>query len=426
MTRRNALRDTWAPPSVYTVFANIPTYIYLIMIPVVQNYLFDPSGFFERIASYAVSLLLTAGAAAVSAAGYFGQHISADETGVSVRRGLFIRRTYRASYARLQSAAFAVSPVMRLFSAVRVSFSACRFGNGMSAFYLTDETAGELRGGMLSGLGKKISSFRARNGRTLLAAALLSNPFGGFAAAAPFIRGVGRAAGENARSELVSSLDFSQLLVLIGIPPAAAFLTYLFIAFSLVSALRAFFASYSLRADIYERGAVVRRGLVTRRETIVPFGCDVRVTVLRTLPMLPLRLRGCALSPRELGRRGSVTVAPAADRDTARSVCRAVFGGDLPRFTVVSRPKPRELPRYVAAPGLLMVLCAAALPFAVRAGIFAETVVLALAALVAFACIWLVFALFAFRFVSVSRAPGFVRVRTVRRLTLVEEMFRDI
>ena len=419
------MRKQRTSPSVYTVFANIPTYIYLVMIPVVQNYLFDPKGFFERFASYSVSLMMTAAAAVFSAAGFAGQHVEAGTSGVTLRRGVFIKRKCRFPYSRLRSASFAVSPTMRLFSAVRVTLSSARRDERHGTFYLPRDTAEALKTGMLAELGERVTELRAKNGRLLLAAALLSNPLAGLIAIVPFLRGVGRAAGEQARSELMRSLDFSQLLVLLGISPTAAFLAYFLLACTVVSALRTFVITFGQRALFYERGAVVSCGLVTRRETLVPLGKSACLTVTRTLPMLPLRLCSCFLSPRRMGEKGRVLAASAVDNKTAERLTYAVFGEKAPRFTAVERPGLSSLPRFAAAPGIMLLMSAALLPAAVRAGVFAKTVVLMLAALVAAASVWLLFSLYGFRFVETARGGGFVRVRRIKRLTLIEEIYRE-
>ena len=56
--------------SVYTVFANIPTYIYTAAIPILQNYLFDPKGAMQIIISNALNIVLMAAALTLSAADY--------------------------------------------------------------------------------------------------------------------------------------------------------------------------------------------------------------------------------------------------------------------------------------------------------------------------------------------------------------------
>lgn len=273
----------------YTIFAYIPTFIYLTAIALVQNYLFDPRGFWEHIASYAVSIFMTCGAVLISAADYSRRSVTITDRYISVAQGLLVRSEYRIPYSSLHCFGSTQSPFSRLAGVVKITLGAARRDGRRGVIYLPKERADKAARVMYGGAGEELCTLCSKNSRVFLTSALLANPVGGVLAAAPIISGVGRAAGIDARDALLHELDFSQYFLMLGVPPLTAFIAYVLIAMYLVSVAVMFERNFALRCTVFDGGLQIGSGAVVKKEWYVPFS---RITGSRCRQTMLMRTFG--------------------------------------------------------------------------------------------------------------------------------------
>ena len=301
--------------SAYTLFANIPAYIYLLIIPMIQNFLFDPEGIWQQLASNAVGLLMAAGAAAISAVDYSRRRFRLTKRGAVVSQGIFLRSVYRVSYEKLRSVTFVKAPLTDLFSAEKIVLGISPRDGKRGTLYISHEKSEQLKDEMRTALGSENDVYRAKNRKVFLLCALLSNPITGFLAAVPFVRGIGRAAGAQARDELLRTLDFSRYLIYLGIPPVAAFIAYLLFACYLFSAAVMFLRNGDLTCTFYNGGVVIRKGIVHVRETVIPLHRITALKVTQSVLMKPMGLYNCYVKIEGKGKKSLFLCTAAASKE---------------------------------------------------------------------------------------------------------------
>ncbi len=417
--------------SLYTFFANIPTYFYIILIPIIQNYLFSPDDFFEHITSYGVSLLMSAAAFAISAADYSKRRYRLSDSRCTVRQGLFVRSIYSVPYEKLHTVTLVTSPTLRLFSAQKLILSATRSGKRRGSLYIPKKSADKFEEGIRSSLGSRKFTISTTGGRAFLSAALLSNPISGLLAAVPIIRSAGRVVGENTSTELLRTLDFSGWLVVLGLPPAAAFTAYFLLVFYAVGALELFFKTAGLSCDLFENGTVITSGIKSRREVFVPYHRIDSVVITRSVFMLPFSRCSVFVSSLGAGKKGLRLCCAVEKTEPAYSAALRFFGKCLPngvcaddlcRAFSESKNSRRDRMKAAAAPAAALALSAALCAASAFTRVFGCAVPLALCVLVVMSALWLAFRLYVSGKVGSFIIAGLLVTRKYKRLTLVEEI----
>ncbi len=306
--------------SAYTLFANIPAYIYLLIIPMIQNFLFNPDGIWQQLASNAVGLFMAAGAAAISAVDYSRRRFRLTKRGAIVSQGIFLRSVYRVSYEKLRSVTFVKAPLTNLFSAEKIVLGISPRDGKRGTLYISCEKAEDIKDEMRMALGSENDVYRAKNRKVFLLCALLSNPVTGFLAAVPFVRGIGRAAGAQARDELLNTLNFSRYLIYLGISPVAAFIAYLLFACYLFSAAVMFLRNGDLSCTFYNGGVIIRKGIVHARETVIPIHRITSLRITQSVLMKPLKLYNCYIKIEGKRKKSLFLCAAAASKEEIEKI----------------------------------------------------------------------------------------------------------
>lgn len=291
---------------VYSVLADIPLYFYLILVPIIQNALFDPHGIMEQAVSNALGILCALAALAFSAADYKKRRFKVYRGGLIVKQGIFTRSFFCIRWENVLAASICTSPFMKLFSVTRAELPASRSDKRRCSVYMDSAQGERFEQALTNGFGKRLFVLSTKSRHILLSSVLLTNPLAGAAALFPVFQAVGRAAGAKAKEELRRSLDFSQYLVLIGIQPAAAIFAYVFIALWSAGTLALFFRMYGLRCVIFENGVSVEKGLIGRRRTFIANRRIDDVTVRQTLPMKLFGIRAVYIQTAIGGRKGVI------------------------------------------------------------------------------------------------------------------------
>lgn len=248
--------------SVYTVFANIPTYIYTAAIPILQNYLFDPKGAMQIIISNALNIVLMAAALTLSAADYSRKKLRFTDDCISVSQGTLVRSFFKLPYDKIRSLTFTSSPMMKLFSAVKLTAGPGRAG----AFYISEDAAKSLAEEFSIGFGGICCREKVSNRKILRMSALSANPLAGLTVAVPLFGIIGRAFGSGARKELLHRLDFSRYFLYLGLSKGAAVIAWVMAVLYVIGAVTVFLKNACLEYEICEKGTIVRSGILIRQE----------------------------------------------------------------------------------------------------------------------------------------------------------------
>ena len=408
--------------NISTFFARIPTFIYLLPIPILQNILFNPSGFWEHITSYTLSIIMFFAVGGAAAADYQTKRYKVFPDRTYIQKGIFFRSRFNIPYDRLQSVIIQSSPFTALFSAVKVQLNtpATRAKKGDADFYLSKTNAKRLIDEIYDDIGYIRRHYRARNSKIFFMAAIWSNPVSGLLLLSPFINNVGKVVGDELQNELIESFDLSKYLVYIGIPPTAAFITYILIFSYAVSVCADFVRNAGFTCTSFENGIVIKRGIIKRTLFFTNQTKINAVTLSQSIFMMPFSLYSAYIYTVGSGKtKGDKSLLIAAEKkNSVKHLLFLLFTDFHLDFPFTIKPVRRAFGAYIRLPFCLLtadiVLCSVLLKLRYFSNITAAFLFFSIPTLI----VWCFFRANAFSKSALSLNDRFVYLRSYRRVTL--------
>lgn len=409
--------------NIYTLFANIPKFIYLLPIPILQNILFDPKSFWEHITSYLLSIVLFITASIISTANYRAKSYKVYPEHTRIKEGIFIRSRFSIPYSRLQSVIIRSTPLPLLFSAVRVQLNtaATKAKKGDAVFYLSKKNANRLISEIFDDIGYISRLYRAKNSKIFFMAAIWSNPVSGFLIVSPIVNNTGKIIGEQLRDELINNFDFSKYLVYIGISPTAAFIAYVLLVFYAVSVFADFFRTANFTCTSYQNGIIIKRGIVKRTLFFTHPSKLNAITLSQSIFMLPLEIYSAYIYTTGSGKaKGDKSLLIVAEKkNTVKHLLTLLFPDLDLKFNFTIKPVRRSIRSYIRLPLWSMVINIIICTVALRNNIFTNIISSFMLVSVPFLTIWCFFRIKAFGNSALSANEKFVYIRFYRRITLI-------
>ena len=408
--------------NICTFFANIPTFIYLLPIPVLQHFLFDPQSFREKITSYSLSIILFFLVGGFSAADYRTKRYKVYPNSAHIKEGIFIRSRFNIPYSRLQSVILQSSPFTLLFSAVKIQLntSATKAKKGDAELYLSCDNAKRLISEIYDDIGYIARYYRAKNSKIFLMASIWSNPISGLLIISPIINNIGKIVGEELKAELIESFDLSKYFVYIGVPPTAAFIAYTLLVCYAVSVFTDFFHTANFTCTSYQNGIVIKRGILKKTLFLTNPSKLNAVTINQSIFMIPIRLCSAYIYTVGAGKaKGDKSLLIAAERkNTVKNLLRILFPNLNLDFNFTIKPVPRSIRAYLRLPLFVFAADIFIGTSALRLGIFENAVSSVMVLSIPLIIVWCLFRIKAFSCSALSLNESFVYIRSYRRITL--------
>lgn len=408
--------------NIYTLFANIPTFIYLLPIPILQNILFNPQDFWEHITSYLLSIILFIAVSIISAADYRTKSYKVYPEHTRIKEGIFIRSQFSIPYSRLQSVIIRSSPLLLIFNAVKVQLNtaATKAKKGDAVLYLSKKNAKRLISEIYDDIGYISRLYRAKNSKIFFMAAIWSNPVSGFLILSPIINNAGKIIGEQLRDELINNFDFSKYLVYIGISPTMAFIAYILLVCYAVSVCADFFRTANFTCTSYQNGIIIKRGIIKKTLFFTNPGKLNAITLSQSIFMMPLELYSAYIYTTGSGKaKGDRSLLIAAEKkNVVKHLLTLLFSNLNFGFRFTIKPVRRSVRAYLRLPLWLtildVVICTTALKMNIFTNIVSSYMLFSIPILIS----WCFFRVKAFSSSAISVNEKFVYVRFYKRVTL--------
>lgn len=407
--------------NIYTLFAGIPAYIYMLPIPILQNILFRPQSIWEQITSYSLSLLIFGISTGFAVADYLTKRYTPTLGYTYIQKGFPIRSRFMIPHERLQSVIIRRSPVTAIFSAVKIQLNtpAVKAKKGDAVFYLSSEKAKKLIGEIYADIGYIKRLYRAHNTKIFFMAAIWSNPVSGLLIIAPFIRNLGKIAGDSFSTELLESFDFSAYLIYIGIPPTTAIIAYFMLVCYAVSVIADFIRNGNFICTSYQNGILIKRGIFNRTFFLTNCKKLNAISINQSFAMLPTHLYSAYIHTVGSGKtKGDKSLMIAAERkdNVKQLLCQLLDGLDL-NFEKIIRPVKKSLKSYILLPFLLLIGDIILSMIIQKTNILGSLTFSFMIFTIPILLIWCIFRILAFNKASLAFNGKFIYVRSYRRLT---------
>ncbi len=408
--------------NIYTIFANIPVFVYLLPFPILQNYFFDPQSFFEHIASSLLSLVVFITASILSAADYRTKRYSVHPEYTHINEGIFFQSKFCIPYSRLQSVIMRSSPLPMMFNAVKVQLNtaATKAKKGDAVLYLSRKNAKRLISEIYDDLGCMSAHYRASNIKIFFMAAIWSNPVSGFLILSPLVNNTGKIIGEQLRDDLIANFDFSRYFIYPGINPTAAFAAYFLLVCYSVSVITDFFRTANFTCTAYQNGIVIKRGVIKKTFFFTHPGKLNAVNLSQSIFMIPFSLFSAYIYTTGSGKaKGDRSLLIAARRKNNLKLLLKKILPDLDfNFYLTIKPIYRAFKTYLIFPSLLLILDISSYFLLLNMRFSIHLIQYYLIITIPIIFIIFVFRIKAFDNTAISINDKFVYVSTFRRVTL--------
>lgn len=407
--------------NIYTLFAGLPTFIYLLPISILQTVLFKPESLWEQITSYALSLMFLILAVTFSVCGYINKRYMGTLNYTYIQNGFPIRSRFNLPHEKLQSVIIQKSPIPLLFNAVRVQLNtpATKAKKGDAMFYLSSNRAAKLLKEIYTDIGFHLNTYHANNTRIFFMASIWSNPVSGILIIAPFVYNTGKVAGERLSTQIFEKFDLSAYLIYIGLPPTTAIIAYFLLVCYIISVIADFIRNANFTCSSYQNGILIKRGVVKR--TFFMTNCKKlnAISINQSLVMLPTHLYSAYIHTVGSGKtKGDKSLLVAAEnKDNLKKILLQLLDGLDLNYSYMIRPVKKALKSYILVPFLLLTADIALSLYMQVESLLGSLTFNLMIFTIPWLLIWCIFRVIAHNKSAVSFNGKFIYVRGYKRLT---------
>lgn len=407
--------------NIYTLFAGIPTFIYLLPIPILQNILFRPESLWEHITSYSLSILFIVSVGTFYVLGYLSKRYTGGLDHTFIQNGFPIRAQFSIPHNKLQSVIIQKSPLPSLFKAVKIQLNtpATSAKKGDAMFYLSQHRANKLIREIYDDIGYALHTYEAHNIRVFFMASIWSNPVSGLLIIAPFINNMGKITGEQLSTELFKSFDLSVHLMYIGLPPTTAFIAYFMLLCYVISVAADFIRNAKFTCTSYQNGILIKRGIIKRTFFLTNCKKLNAISINQSMVMLPTRLYSAYIHTVGSGKtKGDKSLLIAAERkeNVTTLLLRLLDGLDI-NFTYMIKPVKKSLKSYLLVPFILLCSDIAFSLYMQIESLLGTLTFNIMIFTIPWLLIWCIFRIIAHRKSAISFNGKFIYVKGYKRLT---------
>lgn len=340
----------------------------LLLLPVMQQLLYQPQNAIEIIGSMGISALYAIAIITGAIIFYNTCRYKRVANGIYLERGVLIKRKFTIPFENVSTITVERNIFAAIFGAARLSIDTpAGFGKKRDiSLYMSRNKVKFLILKTLDGL-KTSYSYTAGNFRMVLMSALWSNPMTGLLLIALLVQKTGNIIGKEFNSIVIQSVDFRTNLISIGITPAAATIANILVLGWAVAMMFQFFRYARFSSRRVGDYIAITRGIGSKNERYTKVHEISALTISRTLSMAMLKLKSAGIfavgSGKDKGDRSLIAIA--ANDKELNSAIRGMVGFDT-HYKRRLRPEKSRLFSYIMVP----LIAAAAVSLAVSLLIF--------------------------------------------------------
>lgn len=254
----------------FTIYTYLYKFIFLLIIPLVQNLLFKPRGLAEIIATMGFNILFVGVIIFFAVMEYKQIRFRCGKSDFFFKRGLFVERKFKIPYSVMQSVIIQKNIFPGIFGAVRIHIDtpASLPNKSDVTVWMSRKRAAETERSIYS-LEKITAIYKSAPYHILVMAATWSNSFTGLLIFAPFVSKVGKILGEQYSQKLYETVNLSTYLVAIGIPPATAYFAGILVIGFVVAVVVQIFRYGNFKITKRQSYFEIERGIITNTKNLI-------------------------------------------------------------------------------------------------------------------------------------------------------------
>lgn len=405
---------------IYTLLHSIPSFVPILLLPVIQHLLYNPTSLVATITNYGLSALF----ATLVLIGLFIEYKSIKykekEESVYTKQGFFFKRRADIPYNCIQSVYIEKSIFYRIFGArkfvintpgsytSRGSYSV--FIGKRNSLELSHEIFPKTTGGLI---------YHGGSLRIILMAVAWSNSLTGLLVAAPTLYEISKISDQYLQNFLEKSNNITNYIMKIGIPPAVSGLaTLILIGWGFTFFVQLWRYSF-FTAHISKKIVHIKRGLISRSEFITSTENINAIQIKQSILMMILNLKSAYLQTIGCGvQKGDKSLMIPADREENINSILGIIT-TLPKSEDYSvKPVKTEFMSFLWLP--FYSICGTVLTMLVlhHYDFFGEIVKIPLFVLLGILIYWLFFRMYAYKCSQITICDKAVKIDYFQRMNI--------
>lgn len=275
----------------YTVFVYLSKFIFLLIIPVLQVIFFKHFDFFNITKQFGFNILFSIIIIVYAILRYKSEGYALYGKSLHIKKGLIFRKRKNISVDKIDSITLQKSFIPGNL------FDVCRFFADIPSLTKVTDTAVYINYkralriiGKLTGSVRRVCVYKAKSIKILFMATLWSNSITGFLILMPFTQNVGQILGDKFASQVYESINLTEYLIYVGLPPAAAALTNIILVcwiFSIIVQLNRYLR---FSVDKGDNLIFIKRGFLNRITFITAYESINAITFKQSIYMMLVKL----------------------------------------------------------------------------------------------------------------------------------------
>lgn len=270
--------------SAYTIIAYISKFSFLLIFPIIRRVLLKFNSINENLFPIFSEVFFVFLILIYSFLEYKSVQYKLTDNSIIIKKGILIKKVTEIPYEKIHYVRIKRSIFSMMFSSCKIILGTPnKYRKDTNIFLKNNDIHLILK--EIFDLKEKKFSYKISNTKILFMSIMWSNIFASLLIAVPFINKVGSIIGKELSKELYSSIDKSEALIKIGIPPVIATLTFFILAFFLVSIFSEFLRYANFKVKNFSNCIIIRRGFISNDEKIIKKKYINAVAIKQTLWM---------------------------------------------------------------------------------------------------------------------------------------------
>lgn len=404
----------------YAIFITIRRFLFLFILPVVQQILFRPMNIFETISSMGLNILFVIMLFAFAISEYKDSMYHISEKFVSIKKGHYIKKEMDIPKDKLQMISIEKSITSKIFGASKVYIDTP--GGSSKKVDIQITISNKKIDNFLSKIipqNRLTRAYQCGSFRMLLMTASWANPVAGLLLLSPFIKEVGEILGEEFNELFYNTLNITYRLVTIGISPVTATVANILIIGWAFAMIVQTFRYGNFRVYKHNDMIMIKRGFIIKNTRIIFKNRITALTIRQTMIMKIFKLYSAYVKTIGSGKEKSdksLLVACAKKKQMQSALDGLIYINSQSKNEI--RPPKKRLFSYICIPIFLSIGVIGSLIILYIKNISRELTVLILLMTLIWSIWWIIFRIFAFKSSFLSCNDDVVIIGTFERFTL--------
>ncbi len=400
--------------SVYTVLIYLSKFLFLLIIPLIQQILLSITGIREIIYTLWPSIIIVGIIFFISFIKYKSVKYSISKEILFVKKGFLIKKRFIIPIKNINAIDRRCTILSSIFNSERVSFYLNTKCEKINALNLRK---GELKDIFYEDTVKKV--IKSKPIEILFMAISWSNPAISLLIAVPYVNKLGKIVGEETTKRLYSTMNTTLRLIKIGIPPLIASISYLLLGTFFIAVIIHFFKYANFTTIITTNNIVVSNGLISENHKTIRKDRINALVIKQSLFMIVLKVysiyAGLVGAPKTKGEY-NLLFASLKKRDV-KNVVNELYGNNSDELFCV-KPHKKRIINFLLFPIVSFLNLIFSVIIFLQDKWYDKIIIFSLFFVTIFILWWIMIRCFAYKYAGVSVSKGILNINGFKWLSL--------